>query len=601
MKKFYIICTFIIITFITFSLLSKTYNNKKRNILENATNTVMAQYNTIFDSFDTLANTVFFGYINRPEILNSFENRNREQLYNLLKKDYDYLTSINFNQVHFHLPNNYSFLRMHKPSLHSDDLSDIRFSVKYVNRYKRPINGIEMGRIVPGFRYVYPLYKEEKYLGSIETSFSINAFINRLEKVYNVHVHFLLDKEVFNKKIFDIFKGYYETSIESKNYILLKRENFYKKRNEEKNIIKQYESSLKSFIEDSIKNKDNFSFEMQIFTEDGQHFHKIVTFLELFNIQKEKIGYFVVYQNNNELNDIEKQLNENYLIFSLIYFLILAYILKEVSTKKQLEEKVFFKTKELNELNQSLENRIQEEVEKSLKQEEQLYQYEKMAQMGEMIGNIAHQWRQPLTAISVASSGLKLADELNILDKHEIKNYANVIIKNTNYLSNTIDIFRDYTFKNSNIKDVIIQDLIYETIDILSATLKNEKIKLITDITDELIIKNLLANDLIQAIINIVNNAKDALLINKIEAPWIKISLLKKEKFFTIIIEDNANGIEKEIMPKIFDPYFTTKHQAQGVGLGLHLTRKAIVNRLKGSLEVNNSINGAIFYINIPL
>ncbi len=601
MKKFYIICIFIIITFITFTLLSKTYNNKKKNILANATNTVTAQYNTIFDFFDTLSNTVFSGYINRPEILNSFESRNREQLYNLLKDDYKYLTSVNFNQIHFHLPNNYSFLRMHKPSLHSDDLSNNRFSVKYVNRYKKPINGLEMGRIVPGFRYVYPLYKQENYLGSIETSFSINAFINRLEKVYNVHVHFLLDKEVFNKKIFDIFRGYYETSIESNDYILLKRENFTKIRTQEDYIKKQYASSLKQFIEDSLKNKKNFSFEMLVYSTKGEHYHKIVTFLELYNIQKEKIGYFVVYQNNKELNELEKQLYENYLIFSIIYFLILAYILKELSVKKQLEKKVFFKTKELNELNHSLEKRIQDEVEKSLKQEEQLYQFEKMAQMGEMIGNIAHQWRQPLTAISVASSGLKLADELNILDKNEIKNYANVIIKNTNYLSNTIDMFRDYTFKNSESKDVIIQDLIYETMDILSATLKNDRIKLITDITDKIIIKKLLANDLSQAIINIVNNASDALMINKIENPWIKISLLKKEKFFTIIIEDNAKGIDKEIINKIFDPYFTTKHQAQGVGLGLHLTRKAIIGRLKGSLEVSNSENGAVFYINIPL
>ncbi len=601
MKKFYIICIFIIITFITFTLLSKTYNNKKKNILANATNTVTAQYNTIFDFFDTLSNTVFSGYINRPEILDSFESRNREQLYNLLKDDYKYLTSVNFNQIHFHLPNNYSFLRMHKPSLHSDDLSNNRFSVKYVNRYKKPINGLEMGRIVPGFRYVYPLYKQENYLGSIETSFSINAFINRLEKVYNVHVHFLLDKEVFNKKIFDIFRGYYETSIESNDYILLKRENFTKIRTQEDYIKKQYASSLKQFIEDSLKNKKNFSFEMLVYSTKGEHYHKIVTFLELYNIQKEKIGYFVVYQNNKELNELEKQLYENYLIFSIIYFLILAYILKELSVKKQLEKKVFFKTKELNELNHSLEKRIQDEVEKSLKQEEQLYQFEKMAQMGEMIGNIAHQWRQPLTAISVASSGLKLADELNILDKNEIKNYANVIIKNTNYLSNTIDMFRDYTFKNSESKDVIIQDLIYETMDILSATLKNDRIKLITDITDKIIIKKLLANDLSQAIINIVNNASDALMINKIENPWIKISLLKKEKFFTIIIEDNAKGIDKEIINKIFDPYFTTKHQAQGVGLGLHLTRKAIISRLKGSLEVSNSENGAVFYINIPL
>ncbi len=601
MKKFYIICIFIIITFITFTLLSKTYNNKKKNILANATNTVTAQYNTIFDFFDTLSNTVFSGYINRPEILDSFESRNREQLYNLLKDDYKYLTSVNFNQIHFHLPNNYSFLRMHKPSLHSDDLSNNRFSVKYVNRYKKPINGLEMGRIVPGFRYVYPLYKQENYLGSIETSFSINAFINRLEKVYNVHVHFLLDKEVFNKKIFDIFRGYYETSIESNDYILLKRENFTKIRTQEDYIKKQYASSLKQFIEDSLKNKKNFSFEMLVYSTKGEHYHKIVTFLELYNIQKEKIGYFVVYQNNKELNELEKQLYENYLIFSIIYFLILAYILKELSVKKQLEKKVFFKTKELNELNHSLEKRIQDEVEKSLKQEEQLYQFEKMAQMGEMIGNIAHQWRQPLTAISVASSGLKLADELNILDKSEIKNYANVIIKNTNYLSNTIDMFRDYTFKNSESKDVIIQDLIYETMDILSATLKNDRIKLITDITDKIIIKKLLANDLSQAIINIVNNASDALMINKIENPWIKISLLKKEKFFTIIIEDNAKGIDKEIINKIFDPYFTTKHQAQGVGLGLHLTRKAIISRLKGSLEVSNSENGAVFYINIPL
>lgn len=143
-------------------VINQISDSKKITLLNAANRVVTTQFNTVYNSFETLANTVFKGYINKPKIIEAFANKEREVLYNLLKEDYEYLSAINFKQIHFHLPNNDSFLRMHKPEYFGDDLTDIRYSVKYVNQYHKPIMGLEMGRVVPGFRYVYPLFDEKR-------------------------------------------------------------------------------------------------------------------------------------------------------------------------------------------------------------------------------------------------------------------------------------------------------------------------------------------------------------------------------------------------------------------------------------------------------
>ena len=239
----------------------------------------------------------------------------------------------------------------------------------------------------------------------------------------------------------------------------------------------------------------------------------------------------------------------------------------------------------------------------TLKEQEQLIaEQSKMLEMGEMIGNIAHQWRQPLSAISTSASGMVIEKEMDILTDDKFNKHISMIMHNTEFLSKTIDTFRDYIKEEREFKEVVLQDRIENAVNIIEATLRNNNIKFINNITNEKPIKILLTTEeLSQVIINIINNAKDVLLENKIETPFIKIDLVKKENMVIITIEDNGGGISDDILPKIFNPYFTTKHQSQGVGLGLHMSKEIIEKHLDGKLYVKNTTSGAVFTIELPL
>ncbi|MBD3840915.1 MAG: nitrate- and nitrite sensing domain-containing protein [Campylobacterales bacterium] len=245
---------------------------------------------------------------------------------------------------------------------------------------------------------------------------------------------------------------------------------------------------------------------------------------------------------------------------------------------------------------------IEEEIQSAANKERQLQESAKLAQMGEMIGNIAHQWRQPLSVISTAASGIKLEHEYGLLNDTKLVNYCDNIEKNTIYLSQTIDIFRDFIKEKKEKKNVILQDRIDKAIKIVLSTLENYHIKLINNINyNEPISMNLVIGELSQVIINLINNAKDAILQNKIDNGWIKLECTKDDQFVYITIEDNALGIPLDIMDKIFEPYFTTKHQSKGTGLGLHMSYNIITKTYKGEITASNTDVGAKFTIKLPL
>jgi len=291
------------------------------------------------------------------------------------------------------------------------------------------------------------------------------------------------------------------------------------------------------------------------------------------------------------------------LIFIITFVnILLSFILyREITKKYNLEIEVNKKTKELKEFNPSLTNKIKIEVEKSKKQEQQLYEIEKMAQMGEMIGNIAHQWRQPLSIISTAASGIQVQQELELLAKKDLDKYTNAIIQNTEYLSETIDTFRNFIREEKKYEEVELQNVLKTVLEIIYASLKNNHIELINQIDYNQSVKiKTISQELSQVLINIFNNAKDIIKEKELMNPWIKINLEEKETYVVITIEDNAGGIPTDILPKIFDPYFTTKHKSIGTGLGLHMSKAIIHNSLKGKFYAKNTEDGAKFFIELP-
>ena len=300
-------------------------------------------------------------------------------------------------------------------------------------------------------------------------------------------------------------------------------------------------------------------------------------------------------------NDIQNIIITSILI-TLLLSLILWIILNRIS--KELKQT----NKKLKDLNKDLEQRIVSEVKKSNEIQKQLFKSEKMASMGEMIGNIAHQWRQPLSVISTASTGMKLQKQLELLDDESFIKSCDTINYNAQYLSKTIDDFRN--FIKGDRKKVIfsLKEDIDSFLHLVEGSSKNHNIDIVLDLDENIKIDGY-PNELTQCFINIFNNAKDALKENAQDKRYIFISTKISNNKVLITIKDNGGGISDNILPKIFDPYFTTKHQFQGTGLGLHMTYNLVVDGMNGTIEAVNEeyiyngkkYIGAKFIISLPL
>jgi PAS domain S-box-containing protein len=252
---------------------------------------------------------------------------------------------------------------------------------------------------------------------------------------------------------------------------------------------------------------------------------------------------------------------------------------------------------------------LQKEMESKLKEKEiLLIQKSKMAAMGEMIENIAHQWRQPLSLISVVSSTLLLQKKLDMhIPKDEECEQLTKIGDTVNYLSQTIDDFRSF-FKEKKLKEnFLLEDCYKKVLNLMSSNFKAMQIDVIENIENVEI--ETFENELIQVIMNILTNAKDVLLSKGNDfRKLIFIEIYKENDKSIFSIKDNAGGIPIENIEKIFEPYFTTKGD-EGTGIGLHMSKEIIQNHMNGELKVENSTfdyqgkeyKGAKFTIILPL
>ncbi len=256
---------------------------------------------------------------------------------------------------------------------------------------------------------------------------------------------------------------------------------------------------------------------------------------------------------------------------------------------ESLVEKVHEKTKKIREVNSQLEKRIKKEVDENLKKDRLLSQQQKMISMGQMIENIAHQWRQPLSLITTSVSGLKIKKMLGDLDDEFFNKTLDSVMNTSQYLSSTIDDFR-YFFKPQKEKeDFYLENCCNRTIDLLAANFLEKNIKVICRIDDVKV--NGYETELIQVLINLLNNSKDALESSESSEndKFIFIDILRKNDKAIIKIKDNAGGIDDEILDKVFEPYFTTKHQAQGTGIGLYMCQEIITKHMNGHIDITNT------------
>ncbi|MGB0989691.1 MAG: HAMP domain-containing sensor histidine kinase [Halarcobacter sp.] len=246
----------------------------------------------------------------------------------------------------------------------------------------------------------------------------------------------------------------------------------------------------------------------------------------------------------------------------------------------------------------NLEDKIQKEIRQRLQQEQILIQQSKLAAMGEMIGNIAHQWRQPLAQISAIHMNMKVTFDFEKFNKEYLNAKIKEANKLTSYMSQTIDDFQNF-FKPQGEKELFsVEKACKDAYFIVESSLKYHGIELSFDVKEDSEVLGY-KNEFSQVVLNLISNAKDILLERKVEEPQINIEIKGGESYAVVKVEDNAGGVREEILDKIFDPYFTTRHKTQGTGIGLYMAKNIIERNMHGFINVRNNDHGAIFTVKV--
>lgn len=353
------------------------------------------------------------------------------------------------------------------------------------------------------------------------------------------------------------------------------------------NIIRAPDVSKETFelLWSAILNKEVYKSTVKNRAKDGSVFYVNTTIIPMLNTKGEIEEFIAIRYDVTDsvvLTEALKAKEEELILLN-----------------ETLEERVQVQTMKLRDLNRNLERRVQEEVDKNREKERLLFQQARLASMGEMIGNIAHQWRQPLSELGIHLYKLKkffiAKDEKSFNETYE--DGKSVIKK----MSHTIDDFRNF-FSASKPKEYFnVNEVFEEAIGMLKGALENKQITVRITSEEKIIIKGY-KGELVQVLINLITNAKDAFREESLKNRFVDIHVARFDgETLNITVRDNAGGIKEEILGKIFEPYFTTKQASLGTGLGLYMCKTIVENSMLGNIKAFNAGSGACFDIKVPI
>ncbi len=309
----------------------------------------------------------------------------------------------------------------------------------------------------------------------------------------------------------------------------------------------------------------------------GMFFNVIIAEVAAYSVEEHIGAFFVQSQMNNVIN---------YDLFIVAHIVIVITVGVLFEERKRREE--------------NLQKIIDEEVEKNRRHQLLMLQQNRLAQMGEMIGMIAHQWRQPLNTLSLKVQLLEHKYKNGQADDAYFTQFKQASMDLIRHMSETIDDFRHF-FKPQKEKQLFdLNEIMMHAVSLIDPVFESEGIKMYYTLKEPISVLGY-GNELGQALINILNNSKDALLERNIEERRINIVIEKQEDKVRLRIEDNAGGISEEIMEKIFDPYFSTKEKRHGTGIGLYMSKIIIEDHCGGNLFAFNSDEGAVFEVVLPI
>lgn len=592
------------------------YRNRKLDILFSLRlENLHLAFNAAIASFENTSNLIFETSINNEVVLSHMhaalhgneltKNIHRTKLKKYLQETYNSIRRLGIKQLHFHFPDNTSFLRMHRPDRFGDVLTDTRPSVARANSTLKMVTGFEEGRIFNGFRFIHPLFYKNEHIGSMETSLSFDGVRSSLERTLPGFFYFMLDQSMIDTKLFqDETPNYKRSLISSK---------FYHEESDFVDVLYGLErymtrarlDEINTYLRHRVHNKlsSNKPF-VEVYTTGDENW--TIAFLPVFNISEKHVGWLVHYQLNKIYPAIQRELYMNLVVWTLLIIMLLILIWyfdhsRRTITKQKLQ---------LEKLNKELKHKFDHETGLRRQNEQILMQQSKMASMGEMIGMIAHQWRQPLNAIGLLVQDLEDAREFGELTDEYLKKVVKKTTDQIEFMSKTIDDFRDFFTPTRKKEPFNVKQVVEDALHMIDARLAHSNIRLsIRAVGDDtLYIFDGFKNEFIHVLLNIINNSRDAIVqrqqTNK-EDPLqtirgeIQLDLFADNDTISLSIRDNGGGIPEKNLERIFEPYFTTKGEKDGTGIGLYMSRTIIEVNMKGKLYAKNGVDGAEFHIEL--
>jgi signal transduction histidine kinase len=408
----------------------------------------------------------------------------------------------------------------------------------------------------------------------------IKSILNMKSKAnYNIWFYNSITQQTFN---------YNNTYNKNSAFAIIKTKNYKLKKYQ---ILKYYS------LNDNGKNKE---------FEKSVHIYSKYPFLVSIEYDKQSI----LKSNQLKINKIENKYKNIFYKMTFYIILLISILLLFSFLFSNFIKKIFGKynrslqkkTDLLKYHKKKVELLVIEEVEKNRKKDRLLIQQSKLASMGSMLENIAHQWRQPLNNVNLILHFLRDNYKNKDFSKEQLEKYINKSKIQIDYMSQTIDDFRDFYQPSKIINNFNISLVIQDVLKITKEQFIHDNIKIILDLNDIFILNY--ENELKQTLLNILNNAKDAIVLkrkrNLFEA-YIKIKVIQNKEFVKITIENDGGKIKKEIIEKIFEPYFTTRAEILGTGIGLYMAKMIIETNMKGKISVENIKDGVSFSILLPL
>lgn len=413
--------------------------------------------------------------------------------------------------------------------------------------------------IKPVIRVSTPVFKQNKYLGFLILNIFMKNYLNDLTEssIYDLYLCDLNGDFLINKN-------------------------------------PQYNWS--KYLDKKINALDEFNIDKKDFLKDTYFSKKDIYFIKTLKISGFNNLKLIYFENLKQKRLTAKLIQKRVLttvLFAIFISFPFAYLVAFPISK--LYDSLEIEAENIAKQANNLELRVQIEIEKNRAKDKLLENQAKLAALGEMLGNIAHQWRHPITRLSLIMQNLKSLYENNKLTKEHFLRYYKNSLEQIDYMSDTIEDFRNF-YKEDGEKSFFTPSLaIGNAYKIVNASIKHEGIDLSLHIKDKFEIFGY-QNQFSHVILNIIQNAKDALEEKNIKNPYIDITLYQKDEKKYIEIRDNAGGIDNKIMDKIFDAYITTK-KGKGTGIGLYMSRTIIEENFGGKLYAKNSRDGAVFII----